>query len=266
MRLIPLCSIAVLMFAGNALAAEQNTVKNNEEKLADDPTKVITKAGVSYANNFDFNDDNFSFSGSLALDEARKINARINSDGSEWRIGGSWLFPVGIVNFNLGKNEFTNGADQTNYSVGTFMPLSYFGIHPLGIQIFPTAGYTYNDGESPRCTEPQGLCSNPDFSGVPSAENGFTMVEVAGSSGYLGAFALKPFSPELTLMGFAVGTYGSKNDEGDNYKGYFTGLGLGYLVNKRHSFNVMTFIMDNNTYLDSPDERLIFSYTYQFNG
>ncbi|MCP5922174.1 hypothetical protein NL350_27915, partial [Klebsiella pneumoniae] len=88
---------------------------------------------------------------SLALDPARKLNARINSDASEWRVGGSWLFPIGIFNFNIGKNDFSNGASQTNYSVGTFLPLSYFGIEPAGFQIFPMAGYTYNTGEAVEC-------------------------------------------------------------------------------------------------------------------
>ncbi|WP_372379624.1 hypothetical protein ACBZ91_18515 [Vibrio natriegens] len=257
-------SILVLAFAlvGSHALAAQPSKNDNHEKLADDPTKVITKVGISYANNLDFNDDNVSFSGSLAFDEARKLNVRVNSDASEWRVGGSWLFPMGIVNFNFGKNEYTNGADQTNYSIGSFMPLSYFGIQPAGVQIFPTAGYTYNDGKSPRCTDASKSCST---TGVPTAENGFTMVDVAGSSAYLGAFALKPLSSELTLMGVTVGTYGSENDEGKNYKGYFAALGLGYLVDNRHSFNIISGIMDNNTYLNSPDQRLILSYTYQFN-
>ena len=52
---------------------------------------------------------------------------------------------------------------------------------------------------------------------------------------------------------------------GANYQGVFGGVGMGYLVDKRHSFNLMTFMMDNNTYLDDPDKRVIFSYQYQFN-
>lgn len=91
------------MFTGNVMTKEQTTVNNNADKLADDPTKVTTKLGVSYANNFDFNDDNYSFSGSYALGQARKLNARTNSDASEWRIGGSWFFPVGSVNSTLAK-------------------------------------------------------------------------------------------------------------------------------------------------------------------
>ncbi|EKN4602775.1 hypothetical protein ACS5FI_004724, partial [Vibrio parahaemolyticus] len=90
------------------------------------------------------------------------------------------------------------------------------------------------------------------------------MMSSSGSSGYVGAFALKSFTKELTLISFAAGTYGSENSEGENYKGFFGGIGLGYLVNKRHSFNVMTFVMDNNTYLDEADKRVAVSYQYQF--
>lgn len=255
---------AILM-TSVAQAADTSRVKENNNKLADDPTKVISKLGVSYANNYDFDDQNISFSGSIAFDQARKLNARINDDASEWRIGGSWLFPIGIVNFNFGKNEYTNGANQTNYSVGTFMPLSYFGIEPLGFQIFPMAGYTYNEGDAPVCDGEVGSkCSDPDFVGTPSAENGFNMMTSSGSSGYVGAFALKSFTTELTLISFAAGSYGSKNSEGENYKGAFGGIGLGYLVNKRHSFNAMTFLMNNNTYLDEADKRVVLSYQYQF--
>ncbi|WP_182039430.1 hypothetical protein [Vibrio alginolyticus] len=253
---------ASVLISSLAHGAEQ-TVKQNKNKLADDPTKVITKAGVSYSDNYDVEDGNLSFSGSIALDEARKINFRLNDDASEWRIGGSWLFPVGIVNFNFGKNEYVNGADQTNYSVGTFMPLSYFGIEPAGFQIFPMAGYTYNDGNTPVC-DGVSECADINFSGDVSPENGFGMMNTTNSSGYLGAFTLKPLSESLTLMGFAAGSYGSKNDEDENYKGFFGGIGLGYLYQKRHSFNLMTFMMDNNTYLDEPDERILLSYTYQF--
>ena len=116
MKVATLITIASLSVTCSAIAAKP-AVQANHEKLADDPTKVITKTGISYANNYDFDDANVSFSGSLALDAARKINVRLNEDASEWRVGGSWLFPIGILNFNFGKNEYTNGANQTNYSV-----------------------------------------------------------------------------------------------------------------------------------------------------
>ncbi|SDH33061.1 hypothetical protein SAMN04488136_11392 [Vibrio xiamenensis] len=255
--------LAALLVPG--IACAQGQVIQNKDKLDDDPTKVITKVGVSYANNFDFDDSNVAFSGSLALDDARKLNARVNHDASEWRIGGSWLFPVGIVNFNFGKNEYTNGATQTNYSVGSFMPLSYFGIEPAGIQLFPMAGYTYNDGESPKCGGNTGdKCASENFNGTPSPENGFNMVTSSSHSGYLGAFGLKALTPKFTLLGFVAGSYGSKNDEGENYKGAFGGLGGGYRIDKNNSMNAFVFMQDNNTYLDEADKRIVASYTYQF--
>ncbi|MGB9095560.1 hypothetical protein [Erwinia sp.] len=245
--------------------AAPSSGKDASEKLDDDPTKVTSEAGVSWSNTYDLDDSNLSFSGSVALDKARKLNARINSDASEWRIGGSWLFPVGIVNFNFGKNEYSNGATQTNYSVGTFVPLSYFGFSPAGFQIFPMAGYTYNTGETLGCNhQPDSACVSPQFADSLSPEFGFDTITTSGSSGYLGAFTIKPLTTSLTLIGFAAGSYGSKNDRGENYHGYFGGLGLGYALNKNNSFNLYTFVMDNNTYLSSPDNRFLVSYSYLF--
>ncbi|WP_220272508.1 hypothetical protein [Alteromonas aestuariivivens] len=179
---MPCLKIATLLLGIiPAVAMSQaGNVKDNRDKLADDPTKVITKVGVSYADNFDFDDSNVSVSGSFAFDQARKINLRVNSDASEWRVGGSWLFPLTIINFNFGKNQYVNGANQTNYSIGTFMPLSYFGFVPGGFQIFPMAGYTYNDGEYPECSEP---CSTDNITVDISPEGGFHMVSSKGGSG-----------------------------------------------------------------------------------
>ena len=254
--------LSLLVFiSGSALAAGSDDGKG-DQKLDDDPTKVTTKAGLSWSDTYDMDDSNVSFSGSIALDKAKKLNARINSDASEWRIGGSWLFPVGIVNFNFGKNEYTNGATQTNYSVGTFIPLS--GEVLSGLQLF--AGYTYNTGEIRDCQrDSQGSCVSPQFAENLSPESNFETITTSGSSGYLGAFTLKPLTPDLTMIAFAAGSYGSKNDEGENYHGYFGGVGLGYSIDKHNSINIMTFIMDNNTYLDSPDNRFVLSYKYQFN-
>ena len=111
-----LVSAIIVLSSCSALSAEQK-----EEKHPDDPTKVITRVGVSYTNDL-------TISGSLALDEARKINARTNKDASEWRIGGSWLFDFGILNFNLSRSEYENGGHKNNYSVGTFIPLEKLGV------------------------------------------------------------------------------------------------------------------------------------------
>ena len=168
------------------------TVVSADEKLPEDPTKIVTKAGFSLA-------DELSLSGSIGLDETRKINARINEQATEWRVGGSWLFKRGIVNFNIGQNEFDNGASQTNYSIGTFIPLSIFGMTPGGWQIFPMAGYTYNDGNV--AIENLETDIQSDYILMPTASHG----------GYLGAFALRPLTDRWTLMSFG-GDVGPKTD------------------------------------------------------
>lgn len=259
---IALCSLFIAMGSFTVAQAEGREVQRSQEKQDDDPTKVTTKVGISWSDNYDMDDSNVSFSASWAFDEARKLNARINSDASEWRVGGSWLFPVGIFNFNFGRNEYTNGASQTNYSVGTFIPLSAFGIEPAGFQIFPMAGYTYNTGEGITCEG--GKCAEPEFNGDLSPENGFVNSDMSGSSGYLGTFVLKPLTPDFRLLAFLAGSYGSKNDDGDHYKGYFGGLGVGYSITKHQSVKAFTFVQDNNTYLDEADKRVLAAYSYQF--
>jgi hypothetical protein len=245
--------------------AQAGVVKTNKEKSDDDPTKVTTKVGVAWSDNFDMDDSDVQFSGSLALDEARKINVKINSDASEWRVGGSWLFPIGIFNFNFGKNDLPNGASQTNYSLGTFIPLSYFGFEPAGFQFFPMAGYSYNTGDTFGCDKGKNkACAQPSFSGSPSEENGFDLMDTSGSSGYIGLFMLKPLTSNLRLLSVAAGSYGSKNDDGDNYKGYFAGVGLGYSFDKHNSVSAFTYIQDNNTYIADADKRFKIAYKYQF--
>ncbi|SAI95313.1 Uncharacterised protein [Klebsiella aerogenes] len=262
-KYLPVYALCIGLLPG-ALFAQTGEVKTNAEKSADDPTKVTTKFGVTWSDNYDLNDSNLAFSGSLAFDEARKLNVRINSDATEWRVGGSWLFPIGIFNFNFGKNVYPDDSSQTNYSIGTFLPLSYFGFEPAGFQIFPMAGYTYNTGDHMACNKDQhSACSQSGFNGMPSPENGFESTNISGSSGYLGAFVLKPLSADLRLLGFAGGAYGSKNDDGDNYKGYFAGVGVGYNLTAHNSVKFMTYVQDNNTYLDEAEKRFLFSWQYQ---
>ena len=263
-RKLLVLSICCCVLIPGLLHAQTGNVKANKDKSDDDPTKITTKVGIAWSDSYDMNDSNVAFSGSLALDEARQINASVNSDGTEWRVGGSWLFPVGIINFNFGKNDYPNGASQTNYSVGTFLPLSYFGFEPAGFQIFPMAGYTYNTGDTLHCDgEQKSACAQPGFSGTPSPENGFNLQQTDGSSGYIGAFSLKPLTKDLRFLNFVGVSYGSKNDDGENYKGYFAGIGLGYSFDKHHSVSAFTYIQDNNTYLDEAETRFQLAYKYQ---
>ncbi len=235
-------------------AAQSGNVKQDKEKLADDPTRITTQVGVSYSDNYDGTNDKWTFSGSLAFDPVRKINVSLNEDASQWRVGGSWLFELGIVNFNFGKNEFADGTTQTNYSVGSFMPLSYFGFEPAGFQIFPMAGYTYNDADVVCDTSnPSGDC----FTTSPDPDNNFVMVAQTSHSGYVGAFALRPLSEHWTLTLFGGGSLGS-----DDYSGYWLGGGFGYKVNDQHSLTAYTFVQDNSY---GSEERFSLGYKYQFN-
>jgi len=209
-----------------------------DEKLPEDPTKIVTKLGFSYT-------DEPSLSGSIGLDETRKINARINEDASEWRLGGSWLFKKGIVNFNFSESEFDTGASQTSYSVGTFIPLSIFGITPGGWQIFPMGGYSYNDGE----IISDNLNSDVEFD--------YVLVPATSHGIYLGAFGLKPLSEQWTLIGFGGGSVGS-----DDYSGYWAGAGIGYRINGNHSVNLFGVYSDNSF---GQDDKVGVSYTYEFN-
>lgn len=211
---------------------------SHQEKLAEDPTKIVTKIGIVYTNHA-------SFKASLGIGPVSKINAMISEDADEWRIGGSYLFNFGIVNVNFGKTEFEHDASQSNYSIGTFIPLNVFGFAPLGIQIFPTMGYTYNEGE---------IAVDNKFTDI---SNDFVMIPLSNHGGYLGAFALKPLNKHWNLMGFGGGSIGS-----DDYSGYWLGGGAGYTINKRNSFNIFGFIRDNNF---GAEQKIGASYTYQFN-
>lgn len=232
----PALAEQVLPDQSNQQAIQENT-STHRDKLADDPTKVITKVGFGYTNQF-------FISGSLALDEARKINVRINEDADEWRVGGSWLFHFGIVNFNLGKTEYEHGAGQNNYSIGTFVPLSVFGVTPFGFQIFPMAGYTHNDGEI--------AVENED----PSIDSDWMLVSSTNNSGYLGAFSLKPLTDHWNLMAFGGGSTGS-----DDYSGYWLGGGVSCEINDHNSFNVFGFTSDNSY---GEEQKVGVAYTHQF--
>ncbi|KZY64742.1 hypothetical protein A3742_03460 [Oleiphilus sp. HI0071] len=217
-----------------------------KEKLTNDPTKIETKLGLGYQ-------DDWSFSGSLAFDPVRKINLSVKADGNEWRGGGSWLFDIGIVNLNFGRTEFDNGNTQDSYSVGTFLPLSIFGFAPGGVQIFPMFGYAYSNGETICDTRPE----DSECYGFISPEDGFLIyIPTENHSGYIGALALKPLSDEWTLLTVLNYTQGS-----DDFNSAFGALGAGYTLNKRHSMSLMAFSVDN-TYGDKSG--IGASYKYAF--
>ena len=226
----------VLMLGLLTFCSVNANAEKADEKHPDDPTKIVTRAGFGYV-------DGLSVTGSIGLDEARMINARINDGGDEWRLGGSWLFSSGILNFNFSRTNYDYGAYKNNYSLGTFIPLSVFGIAPFGIQIFPTAGYAYNDGEFLKEVK-----NDQDLSE-------YILVPNSAHSGYLGAFGMKPLTEELSVSGFAGGSFGS-----DDYSGHWYGVGAGYKYNGHNSVKLFAVKTEDDF---GVVEKIGIIYTYE---
>lgn len=207
-----------------------------EEKHHEDPTKVITKIGAGYA-------DELTLSGSLALDQVRKINGKVNKDASEWRLGGSWLFDFGILNFSLGRSKYDDGGQKDNYSVGTFLPLSALGVETGEWMIFPMAGINHNNIET-------------IVEGEPESLDEVVMQQNTNNGGYLGGMILRPLTDHWTVMGFMGGGLGS-----DDYSNVWAGAGASYKINDYHSFNFFGFLAED-TY--GSTSKIAINYTYEF--
>ncbi|SFK63316.1 hypothetical protein [Shimia haliotis] len=205
--------LAVLsLVAGGAIAEESDT------KLADDPTKVITKVGLSYS-------DKWTLSGSVAVGPVSKINVRL-SDTGEWTAGGSYLFNFGIVNVSASQRELNSGVTQTQYSIGSYAPIYRATDNPKGWQVFAMFGANYTEGNGGAAVldMPSGLST-----------------EVESRGGYVGAMALKPISPLVVFKSFGVLSRGS-----NDYSGYGIGGGFTFNLSKRDTINVMAFYSDNS--------------------
>lgn len=224
---------------GPLAAAEQVDTKaeETEEKNPEDPTKIVTRLGGGY-------NGDWTVSASVGLDKARMISGFVNEDASEWRLGGSWLFEKGIVNFNFKKTEYDDGGQSTSYNMGTFVPLSVFGIEPCGWQIFPSFGFNYTDGEIQ--VEPNPLLPESAF-----------MVPIDSKGVYLGAFALKPLDAQWTLMGGLGGSYGK-----DDITNVYGGLGISYRATQKQSFNLFFSASDSSEF--GSNDTLSINYRFEF--
>lgn len=212
--------------------------EQSDEKNPEDPTKVVTRLGAGYNGDFTIN-------GSIGLDKARMISGFINEDASEWRLGGSWLFEKGIVNFNFKKTQYDSGGDSISYNIGTFVPLSVFGFEPCGWQIFPSFGFNYTDGEIR--TEPNPLLPESAF-----------IVPIDSKGIYLGAFTLKPINDQWTFMCGVGGSYGS-----DDTTNVYGGLGISYRVTKKQSFNLFYSASESSDF--GTNDTLSINYRFEFN-
>lgn len=188
------------------------------EKNPEDPTKIITKLGIGY-------NGDLTVSGSIGLDETRMINGSINADGSNWRVGGSWLLPKGILNFNVSGDEY-----RTSYSAGTYVPLHMLGVDTGEWMIFPMAGLTYIADKN-------------------------SSYESYG--GYAGLFALRPIDDKWTVVTWAGGGLAS-----DDYTSYFAGAGLSYRITKRQSVNVLGSLSEDSY---RTDNKVGINYRFEFN-
>lgn len=216
--------ILVSTFYLSALNAKEVTAsKVAEPKNQEDPTKIVTKVGLGY-------NGDLVLSGSFALSQTNKVNGSINSEGDEWRIGGSWLLSKGIVNFNVDVDDF-----RKSFSVGTYVPLSVFGVDTGEWMLFPLAGVSSTQGQR--------------------NENNIKPDKTYG--GYAGMFFLRPINNELTLMGWGVGGLGS-----NDYSSIGLGAGLSYKIDLYQSVNVVSFYSDD---VYRTDTTFGINYRFEFN-
>lgn len=211
-------------------AHSQNAAR---EKLADDPTKIVTKAGFRYS---DFG----TVFGSIAFGPVTKINVSVSED-EQWRVGGSYLFDLGIVNFSASEQDLDGNITQTIYAIGTFVPLVAFGIEPGGWLLFPAAGANYTEGS----------IASIDF----DFGDGFPF-ETSSKGGYVGILGLKPLSEKWVLKAGTVGSAGS-----DDYSGFSIGGGLTFNASPADSISVFGSYIDNSF---GQRELLGISYTREF--
>ncbi|MXO61373.1 hypothetical protein GRI89_17665 [Altererythrobacter salegens] len=191
------------------------------DKAAEDPTKIATKVGVSYA-------DELSVSGSVAVGPKLKFNARISQSGA-WSAGASYLLPVAILTFAAGRTEFDSGITQTRYSLGGFMPLSQFGLKTGKLQVFVPFGYTYTSGKQTQ--------TDTDYEdsadGVP--------VSINSNSAYVGLSMMRPLTDRITLTGGGNVTKGT-----NDYSGYSLAVGASYHLTKRDTARLTVSHVDNS--------------------
>lgn len=209
-----------LVAADNSKNSDENDYTNNSEKHVEDPTRIITRASLGYDN-----EGSLSFSGSVGLDDKRMISARTDAALENWSIGGSWLFPKGIVNFNLNSD-----VGRTSYNVGTYLPLKKLvDVNTGKWMLFPNAGFSVVDMDH---------------------------ADELSFGGYMGMFGIRPVTDKVSVVSFVSGSLAS----GD-YQSGSLGAGTSYRFNKQSSLRLMGFYSKDST---RTKQKLSASYSYQF--
>lgn len=202
------------------------------DKAPEDPTKIVTKAGLSYA-------DEIAASGSLAVGTKFKFNGRATESG-QWSLGASYLFPVTILTFSAGESELDNGVMQTQYSLGGFASLAELGVRSGRWQLFVPFGYQYTRGEQP----------------VTDVEMQDGLPMQASSSGYIGLFVLRPLSPRVSFLARATVMRGTHD-----YSGTSAYAGLSWHLSARDTVGLRASYVDNSF---GQKEKLGISYQHEF--
>ncbi|MEP5167454.1 MAG: hypothetical protein ABJQ23_06830 [Shimia thalassica] len=229
MKAIVWGSVLAIAVAGTAVAQDHGR-GSEAEKLADDPTKIVTKLGLRYT-------EYATVSGSIAFGPVSKVNASVSQEG-EWSLGGSYLFRFGIVNAAASEKKLSNGTTQTQYSIGSYIPLSALIGATGKWQVFPMFGFNYTEGQN---VETDVMLTDDPIAATTS------------KGGYVGLFALRPLNEDWTFKGAIVTSKGS----GD-YSGYSIGGGISYALTKRDSLGIFASYADN-----SYGEREFFGISYK---
>lgn len=200
----------------------EEVVEKKKLRSIDDPTVIDTRLGIKVM------DSHIGTSGSVGLDDIRKINFSFDEDDN-WSLGGSWVFEkFGIINVRGSK-----GDHNTNYSIGTYIRINdLLDVNTGKWLIFPSTGYNFTTFENSNIDDSHGI--------------------------YVGAFALRPINTKLNFMSWGFVTKGS-----DSYSRYSPGLGLSYGIteNDRISF---IYRYTNDTYEDG-ESKIGAVYIHRFN-
>jgi len=214
-------------------AQEQTAASGEEEKAAEDPTKISTRVGAAYAGEL-------SASGSLAIGPRFKINGRVARSG-QWSLGASYLLPVAILTFAAGRSELDTGVKQTRYSLGGFVPLNSLGLQTGKWQVFVPFGYSYTNSRQP-------VTDLDVQDGIP--------MQISSNSGYVGLFTIRPLTQRMTLMAggnFTKGTHG--------FSGYAVAGGVSYHLGPNDTVAVRASHIDNTF---GQKQRIGVSYQHEF--
>ncbi|MBT0668174.1 hypothetical protein HT136_07325 [Novosphingobium profundi] len=239
-RLALACTLGASIALATPLRAEEDKASepSSEQaaergKAAEDPTKIATKAGVSYS-------DELSASGSVAVGPKFKFNGRIAKSG-QWSAGASYLFPVAILTLTAGRSELDTGVKQTRLSVGGFVPLSQLGLKTGRWQFFAPFGYSHTKSE-------QAVTDLDMQDGIP--------VSISSDSVYVGLFTIRPLSTRLTLLAGANYTRGSHD-----YSGIAAAGGLSYHLTGRDTVSVRGSYVHNSF---GQKQRIGIAYQHEF--